>query len=560
MAVQPSTEQDPAAEALAGAWAAKASGNHRLGAELAQQAAEQARQAGDGRRRVAALGLLALHQFRIGEPEAAIGTAQQALPLLASDADAAARTDLLCTMTMAYNDLGLHAEALEQVMSAIEAARICGVPAQMSWALNRAGLTYEALGQMDEAERFLLRALEIARRIDGDEEKFSALNNLCSTTVVQARAAADRGELLALHAAIDRSISFGTEALALAQASKNAHREAISHANLCTSRTWLSDFDAALQHHAISERIAHEHGFRGLLLTGKSDLAQLLRTQGRLDEAIDWYRQALTQADAVDDRSFMRQLHLALYQLLKQRGDLAGALAHHEALFALESELMQQRAETRTRLLANKLDLELAHSEAERARLDAELQRLRARQLEGELQQLALQTRELNRRVLEDELTGLANRRHVDEELPRRLALAREHAAPQCIAVLDLDHFKRINDEHGHSIGDDVLRRVARLLGDNTRGVDLAARIGGEEFLILFGGSSLDAAAEACERLRQAVASHDWTALAAGMGVSISIGLCDAGAASDARSAIQVADAALYAAKHAGRNRVHVAR
>ena len=558
--LQPTSVLEEAGAALAAALAAKASGEHRHGVERAQRAAELAQRGGDSALRASALRLLALHQWRVSESEAAVATAQLAMPLLDGDACAAARSDLLCTMAMAYNDLGLHAEALEQVMKALDAARGCGEPAPLSWALNRAGLTYEALGQLDEAERFLLQALEIARRIDGAEEKFSALNNLCGNLVGQARLAADRGELLALHTFVDRALTLGSEALALAQASNNFHREAICHANLCSARTWLGDFDAALRHNAISETISKANGYRGLLVTGKSDHALLLRTQGRFDEAIDWYRQALAQADATDDHAFVRQLHAALYEMLKQRGDLAGALGHHEALFSLERELMQQRAETRTRLLVHQLDLDLARTEAERSRLDAELQRLRARQLEGELQQLALQARELGRRVLEDELTGLANRRHVDEELPKRLALAREHGAPQCVAALDLDHFKRINDQHGHAIGDDVLRRVAKLLGDNTRGVDLPARIGGEEFLILFGGSSLDAAGEACERLRQAVASHPWGALAEGMTLTISIGLCDAGAATDARHAIERADAALYAAKRAGRNRVCVAR
>jgi diguanylate cyclase (GGDEF)-like protein len=311
----------------------------------------------------------------------------------------------------------------------------------------------------------------------------------------------------------------------------------------------------ALAHIDASRTLAENGGFRPLVLSSTIDRAHVLRHQGDLQAAIVLYRKALADAEASDGGATLA-LHRHLYEAFKTQGEHAQALRHHEALLQMERVQMKQRADIRTRLLLNRLDMELMRAEAERARLDAEVQRLRARQLEDEMQQLAAQAQEMGRRALEDQLTGLANRRRVDEELPRQLALVRERSGPMCIAAIDLDHFKAVNDVHGHAVGDDVLRAIARILADNTRAGDLVARIGGEEFLILFGATPLPVALEVCERLRAAVAAHPWAALVHDTPVTISVGVCDVADAMDVRAAIERADGALYAAKRAGRNRV----
>jgi diguanylate cyclase (GGDEF)-like protein len=251
-------------------------------------------------------------------------------------------------------------------------------------------------------------------------------------------------------------------------------------------------------------------------------------------------------------------LHTSLHEAYKARGDLALALHHHEAMLPLEREQMKQRADTQARLLLHRLELEQVRSEAERARLDAEVQRLRAMQLENENRQLAVKAMELGRHALEDQLTGLANRRRIDHELPMQLASARERRGALSVAAVDLDHFKQVNDRYGHAVGDDVLRAVSRILLDNTRSSDLLARMGGEEFLVLFVGTPLATASDICERLRHAVEAYDWNRVAPGLRLTISIGLCDAIDSLDVRGLLERADASLYAAKRAGRNRVEV--
>jgi diguanylate cyclase (GGDEF)-like protein len=126
------------------------------------------------------------------------------------------------------------------------------------------------------------------------------------------------------------------------------------------------------------------------------------------------------------------------------------------------------------------------------------------------------------------------------------------------VALLDVDHFKQINDRHSHAVGDLVLMQLAALIARQCREGDLPARYGGEEFLVRFHRIGLDGAAAACERLRAAVAAHDWASLAPGLAVTVSIGVVDLGRHGSVAAALAAADELMYRAKRGGRNRVCV--
>jgi len=540
---------------LDAARAARVAGDHRLGVEQATRALALAEVAGQQGLKAAALSVLALNQFRLADSEGAIRHCQQALPLLKRARDAAERTQVLCTLVLAHNDMGLYSDALVYATQAIESAKLANDPSLMSWALNRAGLTYEELGDPSRGEPLMLQALEIAREINGGEEMFSALNNLCSNLLHVAKS--QTGELQ--RATFLRALQYGTEAQVLADASGNGHRRAVCLGNLANAYTGLSRYEEALRCIEQQDALARSNGYRGMLLTAVTNLAELERHRGDLPAAIALYSKALAQAHDTDDHAMLFEMHQGLYQSYKQLGDLANALKHHEAMLPLEREEMKQRADRQARLLLNRIEMENAQAAAERARLDAQVQRLRAAQLESENQLLASKALELGRHAMEDQLTGLANRRRVDHELPAQLAVARERRAALSLAAVDLDHFKQVNDRYGHAVGDDVLKAIARLLTENTRSTDLLARMGGEEFIVLFVGTPLPVAADICERLRHAVQAYDWNSIAAGLRVTISVGLCDAMEGIDVRQLLERADASLYTAKRAGRNRVEVA-
>jgi len=158
-----------------------------------------------------------------------------------------------------------------------------------------------------------------------------------------------------------------------------------------------------------------------------------------------------------------------------------------------------------------------------------------------------------------DELTGLPNRRAFNEELGRALARAARAGQPLTLAVLDLDHFKRVNDEYGHPVGDAVLQLTAAALRDSVRSGDLAARMGGEEFGLILPDASEESSRVLAERVRTAVARAELDGSDVTVTASLGIATWEPGESGDASELVRRADRALYAAKEGGRDRVMAA-
>jgi two-component system, cell cycle response regulator len=158
-----------------------------------------------------------------------------------------------------------------------------------------------------------------------------------------------------------------------------------------------------------------------------------------------------------------------------------------------------------------------------------------------------------------DPLTGAFNRRYLDAHLPRLLERAYGDGRPLSLLMLDIDHFKQVNDRFGHPVGDVVLKEVAARIQRYVRSVDFVARIGGEEFIVVMPETGAETAAQIAERLRLVIAGQPIAAAVDGgsLPVTISLGLATTGATPDpAESLIKRADDALYRAKQGGRNRV----
>jgi diguanylate cyclase (GGDEF)-like protein len=175
--------------------------------------------------------------------------------------------------------------------------------------------------------------------------------------------------------------------------------------------------------------------------------------------------------------------------------------------------------------------------------------------LEHEQERTRVLLARLERLSQEDPLTGLANRRRWDLEVGAVCREVREHGGLVSLVLLDIDHFKDVNDRHGHLVGDVVLREVASVLSGSVRAKDRVARWGGEEFLIALPGGSAVLGAEAATRLRRRVEEHAWSLHAPGLRLTVSAGV-SAGPAGEFATVLARADAAVYAAKRAGRNQV----
>ncbi|MCQ4163495.1 sensor domain-containing diguanylate cyclase [Tahibacter harae] len=193
--------------------------------------------------------------------------------------------------------------------------------------------------------------------------------------------------------------------------------------------------------------------------------------------------------------------------------------------------------------------------EREVAERTAALQQ-RTQHMEELIRSLKRAQAELERLSRHDSLTGLINRREFDERALRELQRAHRRQRPTCVAMLDLDRFKVVNDRFGHAVGDRVLRRVAAILTQQLRSDDLIARYGGEEFVVLLPETGLDDAAAVMERVCTAVADESWDELQAGLALTLSGGLVALEKGEVLEAAVERADRLLYRAKNAGRNHI----
>lgn len=185
--------------------------------------------------------------------------------------------------------------------------------------------------------------------------------------------------------------------------------------------------------------------------------------------------------------------------------------------------------------------------------------RMRIAMLESR-QELTRAYEAMERLASRDELTGALNRRAVMELIEAEQRRLERRGPPYCVALLDLDHFKRVNDVYGHLAGDDVLRAFTLKVAHDMRAVDRLGRWGGEEFLLFLQGVGEEREAHAAlERLRVVVASHGWDAVAPGLSVTVSIGAALARPGETVEQLLARADRALYRAKGEGRNRTVMA-
>jgi diguanylate cyclase len=221
--------------------------------------------------------------------------------------------------------------------------------------------------------------------------------------------------------------------------------------------------------------------------------------------------------------------------------DVAFLLARAAEASKNNRDALRWYGEVHKRYGQAELEVALARAAAVRLRVDKEALVRRSRQLESDSRS--------------DPLTGVANRRALDEELRHRVPGSIPAAAPTTLVVVDVDHFKQINDECGHLTGDEVLRTVARLLRQQVRDGDgdLCARFGGDEFVLVL-TAALTEATEITTRLADAVAGYEWSRLAPGLAVTVTCGLAENSAAHTPASLFAAADADLLAAKRA-RNR-----
>lgn len=291
---------------------------------------------------------------------------------------------------------------------------------------------------------------------------------------------------------------------------------------------------------------------------------------GECPAAVAPLRQAVALTSE-DDRGLLASAELALGRALRRSGSLVGDTARvrsaddhlaHALALATEHGLPRLRRSALRELCTLHAELDDAARALPylQAYLADELDRVDERrtrwvELFGRRKSLLETERaagQLRRQAYEDPLTHLPNRRYAEARLDGLLAAG---AAP-ALAVVDIDHFKSINDAAGHPGGDAVLRAVAQLLVDGVRDSDEVCRWAGDEFVVLLPDTTAEQGERAMERIRRSISGNDWSALGIDVPVTISVGIASAARGDDRRTLFAAADGVLYDAKRSGRDRV----
>lgn len=476
--------------------------------------------------------LQAQFTFRSGDYAGVLALAENLSPMLRAHSSDDLR-EFQRIVALAGAEIGRFDIALSAAYEVHALAEATGQPGPRSQALNTIGICFERIGDPWQAERLLREALAIAREGAPLRELLGALNNLCAVLIGTHYLQRGSEVTAASLAALEQALPLAEEMVGLIGATGDPYLRIVSEGNLGEILAHLGERDRsrALLDRTLAEALRLGFGPQAQRLN--CSLAEWALRHAAPEQARSVL---LTMMADAGDRPLtpvteLRVQH-ASYQAHKALGDTAAALRHLEQ----HSDLLRERIVRQLRAQSEQF---ITRVEGEQSRREAEGQRARAQSLEADTRR--------------DPLTGLGNRRAVDHLLPALLKDAAAAGRPVTLAILDLDHFKQINDRHGHLVGDRVLVALAQLMRECVRQADLVARIGGEEFLAVLPDADESRAREICERIRQRVAGHDWAAVAPGLAVTLSAGLASAPIYDETALATR-ADQALYRAKALGRN------
>lgn len=460
--------------------------------------------------------LIASIRIRRGDPGQFAVELQQILVWAEQHGEVALQSRCHDVLGSVFEMVGDRAAALEHAVAANDLLEDSEVPLMRAAARKCLADALGSAGSLDEARRRYDEALRLV--IDDPETiiRYNILNNIAYAEYlahnhVEALAAVER--LIGLAEVSDRQIGLYA-------------RDTIARVYLTAGR--LDEAEQVLVS-AMDRTVSDAHPDSSA--AGLVTLSAVFRAQNRLDQAQD-------VIDRCGDISKQNGLVRWATEAAREQAEIYAAKDDFRSAFEAYRSYHEQT-----------VALGASENAAKGRILEAMFQTAESRRESERYRELAER----------DPLTGLHNRRHVDEQLSAALMNLRDGGPSLAIAMIDLDHFKRVNDSLSHEAGDEVLRAIGLILAQSAGLVPggIAARLGGEEFLLILPDTGEEEAHERAEALCRSIAGYDWSPITAGLPVTASIGVALAPA--DGRQIsdlLRTADMRLYVAKRDGRNRV----
>lgn len=290
------------------------------------------------------------------------------------------------------------------------------------------------------------------------------------------------------------------------------------------------------------------------LLSGPINHGALVAATRNLKEII--YKQGVLKHGLAEAKLKVKNMMITFVDRLGQIAETTGD--YHQKIGQYSQKIGQAKNITDLSSILDHVlhDTRVVQTEALRSRDQMMEARQEVQDAESRIDELEAKLEQMSELVREDGLTGSLNRRGLEDVFEREFARAERHGSPLCIALLDLDDFKRLNDTHGHSAGDGALVHLVRVIKDTLRTMDVVGRFGGEEFLIVLPDTPLANAIQTVTRVQRELTKRIFMHDNARLLMTFSAGVALRGPGEDKSNLIKRADAALYQAKKAGKNRV----
>ncbi|MFL9627477.1 diguanylate cyclase [Aeromonas jandaei] len=546
-------------------WAmpAERDGEYRRVVEFADKALQRARERKDGLTEAGLLTCRGFHQQLLGNMKQAKADYEQALKLARNLGDRLQEADILSQRGDMYAYQGKLAEGLQELMEAHRGYEALGLDGKARETLGHIANAYRRMGLYERAEGYF-KELEKEYEKEGEEERQISIISQQGVLYSEmgeyerARPLLEQAEQYYQRQQQEGALLWSQIELATVlhlQGQNNQARVKLRQAETIIRRS--DDIDSVTQGH------------------WQLVMGMVLGAQGELSQALD----LLVKAEPVFVREhnprFLARLYEVQAQLLELRGDIPGALASLKRYVETRGSVDQALREQRSLQIRFEFELarkELAHQTLKTKQLlqEAELQQLRERRywqylvvsLLLVLMGIAVfyqhrRSRKMHHLAMTDELTGIHNRRQIQKLGEESFLQSRSSGKPFSVLLLDIDHFKQVNDKLGHHVGDNVLVAVASSVEGQLRSLDRIGRNGGEEFLVLLPDTGLDEAVEVAERIRYHISLQKVDGVPEGHAIHVSIGCAELSTLDETLSdLIKRADGAMYRAKQAGRNLV----
>ncbi len=437
----------------------------------------------------------------------------------------------LTTHAIVSVTLGRNEEALEAALLSVRLSQFLEHDEHSVLSYNALGVAYFWSNGFEKADLALRTAILIAERSQPTLSTFQPRVNQWWTELV--RVFHERyfvGEfppldgLRARREAVIARIATGDSG----NASPGTHvtTEAVLQFGLCLEQCWHGRIGQARLDVEVLAQWARKYGTVTWLAALESWVrAEIAWAQDDWNAAMPQAARMIEIAVEVEHEQLACLGHLLASQLYVAQGSNGKALDELRRLRLREQLIRADGLETREKVIEWQVDL---------------------RQRQQHVNRLEIASRQLEKLSLEDTLTGIPNRRNFELYAAQLLRGGLERGLPPCVALIDVDKFKQINDNFSHQVGDAVLKRIAQILRSHVREDDMAARLAGDEFVIVFKNAEPAIARQVCDRIAAAVQAFDWSSIASGLQSSISVGVATAQPGDTVETLTNRSDAAMY--------------